>query len=257
MPRPKVQLISRRKALQAALDIIDSKGLNALSIRGIGEALHVNGSSLYHHFKDKDDILAGVTQLALAEVPVPRSRAEIEPVWLAPSAYRMRQALMRHPQLIPLVLQQVSLRDYEYDDDNSVARLMAGGVELEAITPMLEAFELIAIASAMQAAHKPPKAVGIQHRRAKQARGLTRDEVFEIVCSAVADAIESETRARMVPPTADEPPRGLRGMLASTGPTRTSPGVARAATSRIPTAREPRSPRKRRSQATATVTPAR
>jgi hypothetical protein len=154
------------------------------------------------------------------------------------------------------MLQQVSLGANEYDDE-SIARLMAGGVELEAITPLLEAFELIAIASAMQAARKPSKAVGIQHRRAQQARGLTRDEVFEIVCLAVADAVESETRARMVPPTADEPPRGPRGRLAATGPLRTSPGAARAATSHIPTAREPRSPRKGRSQATVAVTPAR
>ena len=76
MARPRVPLISRRKALEAALQIIDGEGLKALSIRRLGEVMNVNGASLYHHFKDKDDILVGVAQLALADVTAPRSDSD-------------------------------------------------------------------------------------------------------------------------------------------------------------------------------------
>ncbi|MGJ3558259.1 TetR family transcriptional regulator [Streptomyces sp. INA 01156] len=101
MARPKVPLISRRKALEAALEIVDGEGLDALSIRRLGEALKVNGASLYHHFRNKDEILVGVTQLALADVATPRTENESWRVWLPLNAYRTRQALISHPELIP------------------------------------------------------------------------------------------------------------------------------------------------------------
>ena len=80
------------KALEAALEIIDSEGLKALSIRRLGEVMNVNGASLYHHFKDKDDILVGVAQLALADVTAPRSDSDNWRVWLPLNANRTRQA---------------------------------------------------------------------------------------------------------------------------------------------------------------------
>jgi len=57
--RPKIPLISKRAALQAALDIIDTEGIDALSIRYLAEKLGVNGASLYHHFQNKDEIVVG------------------------------------------------------------------------------------------------------------------------------------------------------------------------------------------------------
>lgn len=54
--------------------IIDEHGLQGLSIRRLAEALGVNGASLYHHFRNKDEILAGVAELALAEVRMRQPR---------------------------------------------------------------------------------------------------------------------------------------------------------------------------------------
>lgn len=45
MARPKVPLISKRTALEVALDIIDNEGIEALSIRWLAERLAVNGAS--------------------------------------------------------------------------------------------------------------------------------------------------------------------------------------------------------------------
>lgn len=200
MARPRVPLISRRKALEAALEIIDSEGLKALSIRRLGEVMNVNGASLYHHFKDKDEILVGVAQLALADVTAPRSDSDNWRVWLPLNAYRTRQALIAHPELIPLMLRRIPLGIGSQEVEASVARLRAEGVELSVIAPLMESFELLAISSALQAvggvgsAEERERAYGPEdsmYRQAQKERGLSNDELFEVVCAAIIASVES------------------------------------------------------------------
>src|ERR1700722_7673664 len=200
MARPRVPLISRRKALEAALGIIDSEGLKALSIRRLGEVMNVNGASLYHPFKDKDDILVGVAQLALADVTAPRSDSDNWRVWLPLNAYRTRQALIAHPELIPRMLRRIPLGIGNQEVDASVARLRAEGVEMIVIAPLMESFELLAISSALQAvggvgsAEERERAYGPEdsmYRQAQKGGGLSHDEQFEVVCAAVIASVES------------------------------------------------------------------
>jgi TetR/AcrR family tetracycline transcriptional repressor len=200
MARPRVPLISRRKALEAALGVIDSEGLKALSIRRLGEVMNVNGASLYHHFKDKDEILVGVAQLALADVTAPRSDSDNWRVWLPLNAYRTRQALIAHPELIPLMLRRIPLGIGNQEVEASVARLQAEGVEMSVIAPLMESFELLAISSALQAvggvgsAEERERAYGPEdsmYRQAQKKRGLSDDELFEVVCAAIIASVES------------------------------------------------------------------
>jgi AcrR family transcriptional regulator len=209
MARPRIPLISRRKALEAALEIIDSEGLKALSIRHLGEVMNVNGASLYHHFKDKDDILVGVAQLALADVTAPRSDSDNWRVWLPLNAYRTRQVLIAHPELIPLMLRRIPLGIGSQEMEASVARLRDEGVEMSVIAPLMESFELLAISSALQtvggagSAAEREKAYGAEdsvYQQAQKERGLSNDELFEVVCAALIASVESavhlkETRA--------------------------------------------------------------
>jgi TetR/AcrR family transcriptional regulator, tetracycline repressor protein len=200
MARPRVPLISRRKALEAALGIIDSEGLKALSIRRLGEVMNVNGASLYHHFKDKDEILVGVAQLALADVTAPRSESDNWRVWLPLNAYRTRQALIAHPELIPLMLRRIPLGIGNQEVEASVARLRAEGVEMSVIAPLMESFELLAISSALQTVggvasaeerERPYGAYDSMYQQAQRERGLSNDELFEVVCAAVIASVES------------------------------------------------------------------
>ena len=108
--RPKVPVISRRDAVAAALEIIDSKGLDRLSMRSLGARVGVNGMSLYNHFKDKEDILDQVAGLIVAEIGVPaRPTARHATIttdelaaWSLESATVYRRALLAHPNAIPL-----------------------------------------------------------------------------------------------------------------------------------------------------------
>jgi AcrR family transcriptional regulator len=203
--RPKVPLISRRKALEAALEIVDREGLAALSIRRLGEALNVNGASLYHHFKNKDDILVGVTQLALADVTSPRSEHDSWRVWLPLNTYRTRQALIAHPELIPVMLRRIPLGIGAKEVEASIRRLEEEGVPIEAITPLMESLELLAIVSALQEvgqlgggwpAEVVDPSVITAIKRAARARALSSEELFETLCTSVMASFETAVQLK-------------------------------------------------------------
>jgi TetR/AcrR family tetracycline transcriptional repressor len=202
--RPKVPLISRRKALEAALEIVDREGLAALSIRRLGEALNVNGASLYHHFKNKEDILVGVTQLALADVTSPRSENESWRVWLPMNTYRTRQALVAHPELIPVMLRRAPLGIGAKEVEASIKRLEEEGVPIEAVAPLMESLEILAIVSALQEVgqhggwvHENPEPSALTAiKRADRLRGLTSEELFDALCTSVMASVETAVQLK-------------------------------------------------------------
>lgn len=203
MARPKVPLISRRKALEAALEIVDTEGLDALSIRRLGEALNVNGASLYHHFRNKDEILAGVTRLALADAAAPPAGNENWRIWLTRGAHRIRQALISHPELIPVVLRRAPLGLGLEENEARARRLRAEGVPLPMIAPLLEGLELLAIASALQEVGQNgllvdgdgETAVPALHA-AVEARGMSSEELFGVMVSSLISVVESTVRLK-------------------------------------------------------------
>jgi AcrR family transcriptional regulator len=102
-------LTSRRKPLsterivEAAVELIDREGLDALSMRRLGAALGVEAMSLYRHFPSKAVLLEGVVGRLLAELvlPVPGSAPWQESFRALARDYR--QLLLRHPNAIPLL----------------------------------------------------------------------------------------------------------------------------------------------------------
>jgi AcrR family transcriptional regulator len=63
--------LSRADVLSAALTLVDSDGVEALSMRRLGAALDRDPMRLYRHASSKDDLLDGVVEFALSELPVP------------------------------------------------------------------------------------------------------------------------------------------------------------------------------------------
>ena len=207
MARPKTPLISKRKALEVALDIIDHEGIDALSIRRLADRLNVNGASLYHHFENKDAIVVGAAKLALDEVRTPQTSDEPWRVWLLRNNRRLRQAFRDHPDLVPVMLRRKPLGIGTVQMDATVARLEEEHVPTGAIVPMLEALELYAIGSALHEAQSGrPDAVvdpdSAPHpARASQHRALDHEEIFDLVCQKIIDttvmaAIDGGTTAR-------------------------------------------------------------
>jgi|SRR6516162_6492966 len=210
MVRPKVALISRRKVLETALAIIDEDGLDGLSIRRLADALGVNGASLYHHFDNKEAILVGAAELALADVRTPDESEDHWRHWLSQNARNLRAALLKHPALVPLIVSKRSLGVGTRMLDTSAARLMEEGVPSAAVMPLIDALELFAIGSALHETQGyPPEGThdidaGEYPSLAKAMAecGLSSDEIFDLVTASILDAIEAavqERQARWLP----------------------------------------------------------
>ncbi|CAM5470182.1 hypothetical protein GCM10010329_31270 [Streptomyces spiroverticillatus] len=98
MPTPTSRPSSRRPAaetrariLQVAVELFTEKGYEATSVRDISEALDLTKSSLYYHFRNKEDILASL----MAER---RDEAAELAAWVAaqpPAADLTRRAVLR------------------------------------------------------------------------------------------------------------------------------------------------------------------
>lgn len=195
MARPKIPLISKRKALEAALEIIDSDGIEALSIRRLADGLNVNGASLYHHFENKEAILVGAAGLALEDVRTPQTHDEPWRVWILRNARRLRQAFRAHPDLVPVMLRRQPLGIGAEQMDSTAARLIEEGVPVGAVAPMLEALELYAIGSALHEAAEgdapssPDEERTPNLARAVARRAMSANEVFDKVCGQIIDTI--------------------------------------------------------------------
>jgi TetR/AcrR family tetracycline transcriptional repressor len=195
--RPKIPLISKRKALEVALDIIDREGIDALSIRRLADGLGVNGASLYHHFENKEEIVVGAAKLALDEVRTPQTHDEPWRVWILRNNRRLRQAFRDHPDLVPVMLRRRPLGIGEAQMDATVVRLEEENVPTGAIAPMLEALELYAIGSALHEARGEDSDTGEARdaekapnlARAYEQRTLSADEIFDTVCEKIIDTV--------------------------------------------------------------------
>lgn len=98
---PRKPKISKDAVLHAALKLIDSEGLPALSMRKLGRALNVEAMSLYRYVPSKEAVLDGVHQTVLEEIePPPLSGNWIEDVKALSLAFR--SALSKHPKALPL-----------------------------------------------------------------------------------------------------------------------------------------------------------
>lgn len=112
--------------LQAALDLIDAEGLEALTMRRLGQQLGRDPMALYRHTANRDDVLDGVVELVLSRLQVPggsarppgpaataedggaQSAAGTAPVeWpeqLRQLAHAYRRLALAHPHVVPLLV---------------------------------------------------------------------------------------------------------------------------------------------------------
>lgn len=82
----------------AAIQVADKSGLDALSMRSLAKELGFGVMTLYNHVQDKDDLLDAMVESVASEIEIPKRKTE----WKADlrrcivSAYRM---MLNHPWL--------------------------------------------------------------------------------------------------------------------------------------------------------------
>src|SRR5437667_10160089 len=67
---PRIPL-NRDRVLRAALALAYEGGIEALTMRRLGQALGVEAMSLYNHVANKDDVLGGLVDIVFSEIDLP------------------------------------------------------------------------------------------------------------------------------------------------------------------------------------------
>ncbi|MET0387283.1 MAG: TetR/AcrR family transcriptional regulator [Polyangiales bacterium] len=92
-PRPG---LTKLRVIEAAVSVADANGLDALSMRRLGQELGVEAMSLYKHIANKEDLLDGIVDHVAGEIALPPIGGDWKQAMRrrATSAHRV---LLRHP----------------------------------------------------------------------------------------------------------------------------------------------------------------
>jgi AcrR family transcriptional regulator len=99
-PKPR---LSRDLVLSTALALVDAEGLEALTMRRLGQELQRDPMSLYRYAANRASLLDGVTERVLNELAI----FPDDPDWqsqLRKIAHDLRLLALRHPNVVPLLV---------------------------------------------------------------------------------------------------------------------------------------------------------
>jgi AcrR family transcriptional regulator len=91
--------LSRERVVEAALRIMDEEGLDAVSMRRIAREVGVEAMSLYHHVRDKEDLLDAICARVMQEFRFP----DEDRPWIdvaRDGAREWRRVLRDHPNVM-------------------------------------------------------------------------------------------------------------------------------------------------------------
>ncbi len=124
------ETLNRDRVLRAAVEVADTDGLAALTIRSLASHLGVAPMAVYHYVANKDEILDGIVDLVFSEIELPSPEGH----WreeIAKRAHSARQVLKRHPWAIALMDSRTGVGPATLGHhDANVATFRAGGFSL-------------------------------------------------------------------------------------------------------------------------------
>ncbi len=99
--------LTREQTVQAAIELIDERGLRELSMRAVGHRLGVEGMALYRHVASRENLLDAIVERVLDELyGDPEVHLSPRNGWrdyLSRLAHGVRRLALAHPQVFPLV----------------------------------------------------------------------------------------------------------------------------------------------------------
>lgn len=163
--KPNQTPLTRERIVQVALRIVDTEGLDALSMRRLGAELAVDASTIYYHLPGKSALYDLVIDAVMGEVdlgaPPPEASAH-ERLMVGVRAFR--KALLAHPGALPLLASRPlvtpeSLRTVEY----MLAVLHDAGLDYPAALAGMNALAFYVIGGTLAAARPPAASGGEYH----------------------------------------------------------------------------------------------
>jgi AcrR family transcriptional regulator len=102
MPRPRS--LTPRRLAQAALAVLDREGTTGLSMRAVAAELRMSTMGLYRYVTDRDELERLIVDLLLEDLDSHTAENQPWPQRISELAHRAREAVLRHPAAIPLLL---------------------------------------------------------------------------------------------------------------------------------------------------------
>ncbi|MGW4466051.1 TetR/AcrR family transcriptional regulator [Micromonospora sp. NPDC004704] len=96
--------LSREQIVSTALQLLDTEGIDALSMRKLGDRLNAGATSMYSHVANKDELIELVVDEVYGEIEVPKPGDPAD--WRAAtthSAQSLRSAFLRHPWIVSVL----------------------------------------------------------------------------------------------------------------------------------------------------------
>jgi AcrR family transcriptional regulator len=100
--RQKRQPLNRDRVLRAALALADDGGIEALSMRRLGQRLGVEAMALYKHLANKDEVLAGILDIIVGDIDIMESGVSWKES-MRSRAVSMRKVFALHPWALGLL----------------------------------------------------------------------------------------------------------------------------------------------------------
>ena len=123
--------LTRQRVLDAAVELADGHGIESVSMRRLGQELGVEAMSLYTHVRSKEDLLDGMVDVVMSQVPAVEARDDWKAA-LRSAMLHARGVLLRHPWAPDVIEKRAApgpaiLRQY----DTVMGILRRGGFSLE------------------------------------------------------------------------------------------------------------------------------
>lgn len=123
--------LNRVRVLQAAVDLADREGIDALSMRRLGGELGVEAMSLYNHVAGKEDILDGMVDLIIGEIDPAPDDGDWKHA-LRSRILSARRVMLRHPWASSVITSRKEASQVMMKYMDSVGgMMMAGGFSVD------------------------------------------------------------------------------------------------------------------------------
>ena len=125
------QQLTRGRVLEAAVQMADREGIDSVSMRRLAAELSVEAMSLYTHVRSKEDLLDGMIEVVVGEIPI-HSEGDGWKASLRARIFSARNVLLRHTWAPRIIETRVApgpamLRHY----DAVMGTLRQGGFSLD------------------------------------------------------------------------------------------------------------------------------
>jgi len=180
-PRTRGKL-SRARILEAALELVDLDGLEALTMRRLADQLKVDPMSLYNYVDGKDALLDGIAEALWNDVQLPDGDADWRQA-LRGFATSLRGMAHAHPHAYPLLMARGIMTTPELQAiDGAIQALERAGLNREQAAEMIRTLFAYAVGYGMLELSTPsPPGADRTEQIVNLTRTLPQDAPFHLV----------------------------------------------------------------------------